>query len=313
MFCQRLIDLLNHGVREFYRLPAALMLALFWGVVGAGPIAPPDISARSAVLINSTSGQLLYARQPYERLPPASTTKVLTALVGLERLSLADKVLVSRSAASTAPCRIGLRAGEMVTAQDLLYGLLLKSGNDAAEVIAEAVSGSVAGFAHMMNARAWQLGARNSHFANPHGLPDDSHFSTAYDLAVIFRHAMRNPVFAEIVRTQTASLRVEAQADPEPKARLVPVHNTNRLLVSYNGADGGKTGFTVKAKRCFVGEATRSSVRLIVAVLGSPGKATLWQDVKGLLDYGFAQYGLVGPQLDDGRNGGQSGIVDDAD
>jgi len=255
----------------------------------------PTVRALSAVLMNAVTGEILFAKEPRLRLPPASTTKVLTALVALERLDLNSRVLVSPQAASAPPSRIGLHAGEAALTQDLLYGLMLKSGNDAAETLAEAAGGSVAGFSELMNARAWRIGARDSHFMNPHGLPDDNHFSTAYDLALIFRQAMHHPVFADIVRTRSATLRVESGRYLYGDWRMVPVVNHNRLLASYDGARGGKTGFTLKARRCFVGEVDRGGVRLIVAILNSPSSGTLWQDARTLLDYGFARYGLAPP------------------
>ena len=257
----------------------------------------PTIAARAAVLMNPTTGEILFAKEPRLRLPPASTTKVLTALVTLERLNLHARVPVSPQAASAPPSRIGLRAGEAVLTHDLLYGLLLKSGNDAAENLAEAAGGSVAGFAELMNLRAWQIGARDSHFMNPHGLPNDSHYSTAYDLALIFRQAMNHPLFADIVRTRSAALRIESGRGLYSDWRMVPVRNTNRLLATYEGARGGKTGFTFKARRCFVGEVDRGGVRLIVAILNSPNSGTLWRDAHTLLDYGFARYGLAPPPV----------------
>lgn len=255
----------------------------------------PAIAARSAVLMNPATGEILFAKEPRLRLPPASTTKVLTALVALERLNLNARVSVSPQAASAPPSRIGLRAGEAVLTQDLLYGLMLKSGNDAAETLAEAAGGSVAGFSELMNVKAWQIGARDSHFMNPHGLPNDRHYSTAYDLALIFRQAMAHPLFAEIVRTRSAALRIESGQGLYSDWRMVPVVSHNRLLASYEGARGGKTGFTFKARRCFVGEVDRGGVRLIVAILSSPNSSTLWQDAHTLLDYGFARYGLAPP------------------
>lgn len=251
----------------------------------------PRLSAKSAILLDATTGQILYERDPHEPLPPASTTKVLTALIALERLDPAAKLPVSPGAAATAPSRVGLHSGDRVSAEDALYGLLLKSGNDAAEVLAEAVGGSVPGFAQLMNARARQLGAIDSHFANPHGLPDDSHVSSAYDLAVIFRYAMLNPGFAKIVQTPNIWLHVE-RAAAGGQAQPVMVATHNRLLGSYEGAAGGKTGFTNKARRCYVGEVERGEHRLIVAVLGS---TALWEDVRNLFDYGFARYGLATP------------------
>jgi D-alanyl-D-alanine carboxypeptidase len=172
---------------------------------------------------------------------------------------------------------------------------MLKSGNDAAETLAEAAGGSVYGFSGLMNAKAWQIGARNSHFMNPHGLPNDDHYATAYDLALIFRQAMNHPMFADIVRTRSATLRIESGSGLYGDWRMVPVQNHNRLLASYEGTRGGKTGFTLKARRCFVGEVDRGGVRLIVSILGSPSSSTLWSDARTLLDYGFARYGLAPP------------------
>ena len=270
-------------------------IAMAAPLIGADPLIPPEVSARAVVLMNPSSNQILYAKEPHLRLPPASTTKVLTALIALEHLNLNTKVPAGSRVLNVEPSRIGLQPGDVVYAQDLLYGLLLKSGNDAAETIAEAIGGSVPGFAQIMNARAWRIGARDTHFVNPHGLPDDRHYTTAYDLALIFRYAMNNPTFAEIVRTHDATLRIESPqvGSSNTDARLVSVHNTNRLLASYEGARGGKTGFTRAARNCFVGEASRGEIRLVVAVLGSAGKVAVWQDVRALLDYGFALYGLT--------------------
>lgn len=278
-------------------------LALILGIVvgpalgqeGWGNSSQPEVAALSAVLMNPATGEVLFAKEPHLRLPPASTTKVLTALVALERLDPNARVVVSSQAASAPPSRVGLRAGEAALTQDLLYGLMLKSGNDAAETLAEAAGGSVFGFAELMNAKAWQIGARNSHFMNPHGLPNDDHYATAYDLALIFRQAMNHPMFADIVRTRNAALRIESSQGPYGDWRMVPVVNHNRLLGSYEGTLGGKTGFTLKARRCFVGEVDRGGVRLIVAILNSPTPGALWRDARTLLDYGFAHYGLAPP------------------
>lgn len=249
------------------------------------------ITAKAAILLDADTGQVLYAREPHLPLPPASTTKVLTALIALERLNPNAMLPVSPSAAEAPPSRVGLRPGDRISANDALYGLLLKSGNDTAEVVAESIGGSVPGFARLMNARARQLGALDSHFANPHGLPNDEHQSTAYDLAVIFRYAMLNPQFERIVQTQNQILQVE-RASAQGRAQPVMVATHNRLLGTYDGAMGGKTGYTVKAKRCYVGETERGNHRLIVAVLGS---SALWEDSRKLFDYGFARYGLATP------------------
>jgi len=283
-------------------LPVWLLGMALWAMTGSasgqavdGALALPTVAARSAVLMNPATGEILFAKEPHLRLPPASTTKVLTALVVLERLDLNSRVLVSPQAAGAPPSRIGLHPGDAALTQDLLYGLLLKSGNDAAETLAEAAGGSVPGFAELMNAKAWQIGARNSHFMNPHGLPNDDHYSTAYDLALIFRQAITHPLFSDMIATRSAALRIESGPDGYSNARLVPVVSHNRLLASYEGARGGKTGFTFKARHCFVGEVDRGGIPLIVAIFNSPSRGTLWQDARTLLDYGFAHYGLAPP------------------
>lgn len=288
------------GDFRIWRLRSWMLAATLWLVAGPAPaqmegmpVSAPAVYARSAVLMNPTTGEILFAKEPHLRLPPASTTKILTALVTLERLDLNARVPVSPQAASAPPSRIGLHAGEAALTQDLLYGLMLKSGNDAAETLAEAAGGSIPGFAELMNAKASQIGARDSHFMNPHGLPNEDHYSTAYDLALIFRQAMNHPMFADIVGTRSAALRIESGQSLYGDWRMIPVVSHNRLLASYEGARGGKTGFTLKARRCFVGEVDRGGVRLIVAILNSPNSGTLWQDARALLDYGFARYGLA--------------------
>lgn len=251
----------------------------------------PGISARAAVVMDAETGKMLFAQNPHLPLSPASTTKALTALLVLENLDLNAKVGVSYNATQVIPSKLGLRTGERLYVQDLLYGLMLKSGNDAALVAAEAVGGSVAGFAALMNRRAWELGALHSSFRNPHGLTQNGHESTAHDLAQIFRHALEDAVFAELVQTRNAALRVEWGLEGGDW-RLLRVHNSNRLLENYDGARGGKTGYTRRARLCFVGAAQRGRTRLVVAVLGSSSSAQRWRDVQNLLEYGFELRGL---------------------
>lgn len=250
--------------------------------------AEPQLTARAALLMDVESGEVLYAKDPHRQLAPASTTKILTALVIVEKLDPNSKVTVSASAADVVPSKVGLRPGEVLYVQDLLYGLMLKSGNDTAQVLAEAAGGSIAGFAELMNSRARSLGAKNSHFMNPHGLTQSGHYSTAYDLALIFRQGLKNPLFAELVQTRNATLRVENST--ENGLRWIRVSNSNRLLKSYYGARGGKTGFTNAAQVCFVGAAERNGRRLIAVVLGSPSSAARWADAETLFEYGFTQY-----------------------
>ena len=248
----------------------------------AWPAQPPVVGARSYVLLEARTGQVLLAHRPHEPRPPASTTKILTALIVLEHLRPDDVVVVSRRASlQREGSSIGLEVGERRTVRELLYALLVKSANDAAVALAEAVDGTVERFVARMNRRAQALGARHTHFTNPHGLHDPAHVTTAYDLALIARAAMRNPTFREIVRTQ-----VYEYVGLGGPMRLV---NGNRLLGRYPGADGIKTGWTVESGRCLVASATRNGRRLVAVLLNAP---QVFQDAARLLDYGFGAFEL---------------------
>jgi D-alanyl-D-alanine carboxypeptidase len=171
--------------------------------------------------------------------------------------------------------------------EDLLYSLLLSSANDAGVVLAEAVGGSVEHFSEMMTAKAAQLGGKNSHFVNPHGLTAPGHYSSARDLAVIFNQAMKNPEFKKIVQTKASKVDLTTTIRNRKRVRVLPIRNHNRLLWDFDGAIGGKTGFTLAAQKCFVGGASRNGTTLIVSVLGS---RNLWGDTRKLLEYGFEHY-----------------------
>nr|PZN45218.1 MAG: D-alanyl-D-alanine carboxypeptidase [Bacillota bacterium] len=234
------------------------------------------------------TGQVLHAREALAPRPPASTTKILTALIALERGRLSDRVTISRRAAATPGSSMSLRAGEVYTLHDLLRGLLLRSGNDAAVAIAEHIAGSVEAFAALMNERARELGARQSRFLNPHGLHQPGHYSTAYDLALIARHALAHPVFADLVRQREALV--------GEGARTRVLSNTNRLLWHLPGADGVKTGTTSAAGECLVASATRPDPetgleqKLIAVVLDADAR---WEDSAELLNWGFEHFRLV--------------------
>ncbi len=244
--------------------------------------APPEVEATSFVLVEARTGQVLLARNPHLPRPPASTTKILTALLALEHLPLDRVVEISaRAAAQREGSAIGLEVGERRTVRELLYALLLKSANDAAVALAEAVDGTVERFVARMNRRARELGARNTHFANPHGLHHPAHLTTAYDLARITLAALRNPTFNEIVQTP-----VYAYASAQGLLRLV---NGNKLLGRYPGADGVKTGWTVESGRCLVASATRNGRRLVAVLLNAP---SVFPDAARLLDYGFTAFEL---------------------
>ena len=251
-----------------------------------------EITARAAYLMDG-SGRVLYQRDADEPLPPASTTKIVTALVVIDSGKLKDTVQVGKSIGRIPSTRLGLRPGQSISVEDLLYSLLLVSANDAGVVLAETIGGSVERFAQMMTAKADQLGAKNTHFVNPHGLTAPGHYSSARDLAVIFNQAMKNPEFKKIVQTKTSVVDLTSTWRKRTTVRHLPIRNHNRLLWSFDGAIGGKTGYTLAAQRCFVGGATRNGTTLIVSLLGS---RNLWGDATKLLQYGFEHY----EQLKDG-------------
>ena len=243
------------------------------------PVSASDaISAKAYVVFDADSGEVLAARNGELRLPPASTTKIMTALLAIECLPLKQSVEITEFHASVEGSRMYLRVGETVSVSDLLYGLLLSSGNDAALALAETAAGSVDAFVDRMNSKAQELGLENTRFVNPNGLPAEGHYSTALDLARLMAAAMQNETFAAICGTREAVV----------SGRTLVNHN--RLLHTVPGVDGGKTGYTKAAGRCLVSTAQRNGRRIIVVTLNAPDD---WQDHRELYDRGFAQYRLV--------------------
>ncbi|MCL6595571.1 MAG: D-alanyl-D-alanine carboxypeptidase [Firmicutes bacterium] len=251
-----------------------------------GPL-PFALGSASALLMDPVTGRVLYEHAAFVRRPPASTTKILTAYLVLQRGDLDRVVTVSRRAATTEGSRMHLRAGERIRVRALLTGLLLRSGNDAAEALAEATDGSAERFALRMNRVARALGARGSHFENPHGLPDPRHYTTAYDLARIARAALALPAFRALVTLEHA--RVE-----DEEGRVFDMTNTNRLLQVMAGADGVKTGTTSAAGRCLVASATRGGFPLLAVVLRSPDR---WGESAALLEWGYRNFVPVASPL----------------
>ncbi len=237
--------------------------------------------------MDGATGQVLYQREPDLPLPPASTTKILTAIVAIERGKLHDRLRVSKRTRRVPSLRIGLRPGQSMSVQDLLYSALLYSANDASIVLAEGIGGSVERFAEMMTLKAREIGAINSRFANPHGLTAPGHYSTARDIALIFNYAVNNPDFRAIVQTKWKTVNLFPAGKFTKRVRRIPLRNKNRLLWNFDGAIGGKTGYTRAARRCFVGGVSRNGVTLIVSILGS---RNLWRDARRLLEYGFQNY-----------------------
>lgn len=269
-------------MRKIWRAAFTAVFLLIFLYPGPAPAAAePEISALAAILMDRDSGRILWGKEPHLRLPIASTTKIMTALLALERGCEDDVVVVSPEAAGTEGSSIWLDAGERKTLGELMYGLMLRSGNDAAVAIAEHLGGSEQDFVAMMNERAAALGALDTLYSNPHGLPNGPHYSTARDLGIITRRALQSERFRQIISTPEQTISWPGR--PWDRA----MSNQNRLLELYPGGDGVKTGWTVAAGRCFVGSATRDGWQLLCVVLNAP---QMWADAAALLDYGFGSY-----------------------
>ncbi len=250
-----------------------------------------EVSAAAAILLDGETGEVLFARNPDEPRPPASTTKILTALVILERGRLADTVVVSQTAARVGGYRLGLRQGQRISLEDLLAAILIRSANDAATAAAEHVGPGLPSFVALMNAKAQELGMRNSHFSNPHGLDEPMHFSTARDMALLARAAMEHPQFAGLVRARGATVSIwkPGRRARKPVARTILSHN--RLLGRLDGADGVKTGYTEAAGQCLVASATRGGHRMIAVLFNDRQR---WTNAAALLEFGFGSVGGTG-------------------
>ncbi|MCR4963774.1 MAG: D-alanyl-D-alanine carboxypeptidase [Firmicutes bacterium] len=241
-----------------------------------------ELTAKSAILVDAANGKVLYSQNPDEQLPVASTTKVLTALIVLENVSdLKQTVTLPDDFVNVGESGIYLQAGETHTYEDLLYAMLLRSANDAAQALAISVAGSEEAFVDLMNQRSRELGLQNSHWANPHGLEAEGHYSCARDLAVIAREALKNEVFNTIVSTYSWTIPWENNEYDRV------VYNHNQFLSSYEGADGVKTGYTSQAGNCLISSATRNGMRLIGVVLNC---ADHYSESAELLDYGFENF-----------------------
>lgn len=242
----------------------------------------PEVSARSVAIIDGATGKLVYGKDAHQRLPPASLTKIVTAIVALENARLSDLVKVKvNSVAMPGSSVMGLRSGEELTLEDLLYGLMLPSGNDAAVDIAQYVGGSEERFVQMMNAKVAELGLQDTHFVNPHGLDAEGHYSSAYDMAMLGRYAMRNPVFAKIVGTKEITVRGKW---------VYWLKNTNALLWKYAGTDGVKTGDEEAAGQTLVASVTRAGHQVFVGLMHSKDRVA---DAQSLLNYLFANFTWV--------------------
>jgi D-alanyl-D-alanine carboxypeptidase len=279
-------------VRGFPLLALIILLALAPAAAGqrqpllrqSGPLPGHGIkvTAKGAILIDAANGTVLWARYPHRRLQIASTSKIMTAIVAMERLRPHHVITVDKSVRRVAPITEGLRPGEKVEAWKLFYGTLLYSGNDSALALAIGAGGTRARFVALMNEKASALGMKETHFRSPSGLIDRDNYSTAWDMAALARYAMWNPRFRAVVRTR---VKLVPWAKPTYAKEYI---NKNHLIGSYPGANGVKTGWTTKAKHCLVASVRRNGLWLIAVVLGADDS---YGDVKKLFSYGFAHRG----------------------
>ena len=263
----------------------ALLLALLLPVFTSAVQAEPGVSAASAILMERSTRRVLMEVNARTRMPMASTTKIMTALVALEHCAdLSREIRIPAEAVGIEGSSVYLKAGEPLTMEQLLHALLLESANDAAAAIAIEIAGDIPSFAALMNETAQRLSLTDTHFTNPHGLDDPDHYTTAYDLALLACCAMENPDFARIAGTYKTTIPLNAG---EGTRVLI---NHNKMLKLYDGATGIKTGYTKKCGRCLVSSAERDGLTMIAVTLQAPDD---WRDHTAMLDYGFAQYETV--------------------
>ncbi len=259
---------------------SVLGLIFLFGMQAFAVSQPDNISAENAVVVICGSNETVYGKNQYATHSMASTTKIMSAVIALESDKIDSEITVSDEMVRVEGTSMGLLAGDSVSVRELVYGMLLSSGNDAANATAYAVGGSIEGFVSMMNEKAEQLGMNSTHFATASGLDADDHYSTAYDMAVLTSYAIQNKEFVEICSSKSASVDF---GNPPYKRTLT---NHNKLLKTYDGAIGVKTGFTKKSGRCLVSAAERNGTTLICVTLNAPDD---WNDHKKLLDYGFSK------------------------
>ena len=244
-----------------------------------------EIDSRIALIYDRASGRILYEKNGNKQTPMASTTKILTATIVLENANLKDVVTIDAKAAGIGGSRLGLKKDDKITVNDLLYGLMLRSGNDAAIALANYVGGSVEGFAKMMNEKAKELGLTNSRFVVPHGLDNDGHYTTAYELAKIADYALNIDKFRQIVGTKSTTIYINGYA----KA----INNTNQLLGSISGVYGVKTGFTNGARRCLVTWCKRDDLDIITVIIGADTSKQRTADTIKLINYAYENFEMI--------------------
>jgi D-alanyl-D-alanine carboxypeptidase (penicillin-binding protein 5/6) len=254
-----------------------------------------DVDAKSAILIEATSGKVIYEKNPNDKLPPASVTKIMSMLLAMEaidkkEISLNDNVLISEHAASMGGSQLYLEPGEEKTIEELLKGIAIASANDACVALAEHISGTEEMFIKKMNERAKELGMKNTQFINSNGLPQEGHFTSAYDIGLMSKELLKHPKVHEWLTIWMATMKVGL---PNKKQTNLQLTNTNQLIKTYPGATGIKTGYTADAKYCLSASATKNGLSLIAVVLGSPTSKIRFAEAQKLLNYGFCMYASV--------------------
>ena len=266
--------------RNFYKIALCIIMGFLIAFSTDISFALSDISAKSAIVIENSTGKILYEKNAYEKLPMASTTKIMTALCAIENSDLNRLVKIDDRAVGIEGSSIYLAHGEVLTMSDLIYGVMLNSGNDAATAVAYEISGSVEEFAKLMNNTAKKIGAINTNFTNPSGLWEENHYTTAYDLALITSYALKNPFFREVCGSETKII-PNSSKDYDRALK-----NHNKLLSMYEGCTGVKTGYTKKCGRCLVSSAGRNGIELTCVTLNAPDD---WNDHIKMLDFGFSR------------------------
>lgn len=267
-----------------YKLKKIILIILLLFPVSS--FAAPSVSGHHAIAIERDSGRILYEKNAYKKTAIASTTKIMTAIIAIENNDLSDIVHISKNAAKTPGSSLDLKEDDAICLKELLYGLMLRSGNDAAVAIAEHTSGNVDEFAKLMNKKAIEIGALSTNFITPHGLDKENHYSTAYDLALISNYALKISLIKEIVSTENYTM---AFTD----GRTKNMHNTNPLLSAYSGVFGIKTGYTGMAGRCLVAAAEKNDMEIIVVTLGEPSSKLRISDTVKIFEYCFNNYTLT--------------------
>ncbi len=282
-------------MKRFFKKLNILLLFLFYAtsISAYAETSPPQINAQGSVLIDASTGKVLFGKNEETTFEPASTTKVMTALITLEKSNLDDEVTVQEDYTKVGGTGIGLLKGDVLTVRDLLFGLLLDSDNDCANALADHISGNVDEFSKLMNAKAKELGALHTNFKNPSGMPDPEHITTPHDLALFLRAAINNKEYMEI--SQTPSYTITLKND---SSKTFVVNNKNYMINKnsryyYQFALTGKNGFTLKANQTYVAAAEKNGHILIASFLNALDKDQNFQNMKDVFDYGFNNYSLV--------------------